>query len=106
MSGKYLRWLSRRRLWPTSNIQQHTILSVLDAFESFPDLEYYEKVEGLPTLKKNAKSILSKVAVDVANELKGLCLSCVKHVTSEEEDGNCHAELQCDRLAKTQQETG
>ena len=107
MLGQYLRWLSRYRSWPISNIQKHSIHEVLAALEGFPDLEYFQETEfALTSEKVNLKDSLRKAAVEAENELKGLCLSCVKHVTSTEKDGNCHGELECHRLAKTQQETG
>lgn len=87
-----MKCLSRRGIWPTSNIQAYSIHDISYAFESFPNLEYY-----MPH-KLNLKDLLSRAIGDVDNEVKGLSLSCVKHVTSTEKDGNCHAELECDRL--------
>ena len=91
-----MKCLSRRGMWPTSNIQTYSVHDVSYAFESFPNLEYY-----MPH-KLNLKDQLSKAVGDVNNEVKGLCLSCVKHVASTEKDGNCHAELECNRLVTKQ----
>ena len=87
-----MKCLSRRGFWPTSNIQTYAISEVSYALESFPNIEYY-----MPH-KINVKDIISKAVGDVDQQIKGLCLSCVKHVTSTEKDGNCHGELKCNRL--------
>ena len=121
--GKYLKCLSRRGLWPISNIDTYSISRVLKELASFPDLEdledqeYQEYQEYHPAGRRmmagtghsmrqeeNLKTQLNEAVDSVDSELRGLCLSCVKYGTSTEKDGNCHAELECDFLAKTEHE--
>lgn len=49
---------------------------------------------SLTPLEENLEKLLCEAADKVNSKLTGLCLSCVKHGTSAEKDGNCHACLE------------
>ena len=89
MLGYYLKCLFQYGLWPVSNIQRYSIswisCVVGESELQTPASVAHVKVAGL----------LREAVHDVGNRVTGLCLSCVRHGRYTEEDGNCHADLEC-----------
>ncbi len=113
MLGIYVKCLSRRELWPISNIQTHSISEVSFAFDSFPNLKYRSAGQRMmggtacsTPQEEKLKRLLDRALAGVDSGLRGLCLFCVKYGASTKKDGNCHAELECHYLAKPEHETG
>ena len=112
--GHYIKCLHDRGFWPISKIQICSISEVLFAIDSFSkldDISAEPRTMGgtgcsMALLGVNWKMVLKETVDDVNHKVTGLCLSCVNHGRYTKKDGNCHGELECRFLAKTEHETG
>ena len=105
--GKYIKCLYDRGLWPISKIQICSIYNALDLFGSLAKLDcsaVERQMMGgtgcLTCQEVDFKDLLEETLGYLDRKATGLCLSCVKHGRCTEREGNCHAELECQFLAK------
>ena len=90
-TGHYVEELLRLELWPISNIAtKKTIAMVLKQIEQFEDYAYIGgKSCSCGGGSFNAKKLLQELSNKHSNQLRGLCLHCVKKGKITRIEGSC-----------------